>query len=604
MLLVAITTHSLRFDEVSCVLVWAASFALEVASPFQPSAILNRVCTNMEASVACVVGLVEIGSRLVTLVRVQVAAIGLSWVAAVLTSNKRNDQDVVPVSVAIPAMTQIHLVRSTHDGFYDYVGCVLSGLLPFQISVFVLHVCRHKPSIQGPLVSQSNRALQLRDVTGAAAYVVVSVVSSILFFYTSQGKLANYFLWPGFNSPGSQADRHKQRRAGILCGASHPRHPQPQRQSSRDVQRHDDPSSNECLVRTHTLQLEAFSLAQTIAGLRANDPCQLPWVFTRPCFVDFTQLWSVANSAARVTRCTRMATNAALFLEAGLCNSDWDVLQTCWLGCLSHVLGSQFGGCDCGRAADVQRRPRQSTAAALKTMFAADEAQRLAPNHGITEYQVQWQNYKQVGVIETIDISNVFDFAYPVTLKASSGTFALMPRSSCSCTGAGAAISGPSLRSIDGICRPQFDSLKCRLCLCQHKPSSDPRGHGTLGALLTGRYGLFGTAVGPFGSSTCCTSPPLLAALVDRVKALVRAGLASNASAQVPAVLGTPTLGAMPWLMFNWSQGGSPLCQTINTRWSSTLLSFFGQTAGYSITQELMATSLLASALGLLVDIA
>ncbi|KAF0704065.1 hypothetical protein As57867_007416, partial [Aphanomyces stellatus] len=125
----------------------------------------------------------------------------------------------------------------------------------------------------------------------------------------------------------------------------------------------------------------------------------------------------MANTNARHQRCLAKETqNGAVYLEAVLRNVEWTTLLSCWntsltIGVFSYLQTSTQG--QAWLATTAQAWPTVASEVAYWTSV------------GITTYETQWQNYKQLGVAETFAVQNAFGFTYPLTIKRTRGALTL-----------------------------------------------------------------------------------------------------------------------------------------------------------------------------------
>ncbi|OQR89765.1 hypothetical protein ACHHYP_06065 [Achlya hypogyna] len=149
---------------------------------------------------------------------------------------------------------------------------------------------------------------------------------------------------------------------------------------------------------------EVVSLAGdwgTVVAMSKADACQLPFIFAQYCYVDFKRRWSLAYSSARVARCSVLEANAAVYLEAGLRNTKWNSLQACgWWGSMDTAVLAEVELTSDGQAWIA------ATAGALSSVSVSTEVS-IWTSHGLTEYTVQWQNYKWLGVNEILKVINL-----------------------------------------------------------------------------------------------------------------------------------------------------------------------------------------------------
>ncbi|OQR98031.1 hypothetical protein ACHHYP_09247 [Achlya hypogyna] len=636
------TDRSHRRNVLSCVIAWISTWLLEVASPVTPVGTFERTCTstNMDAAIVCTSGAVDIGStgRLILLVSLHVSAVIAAGAITQVVS--ANDTVEIAVPVVIPAAAQVHYEQLPNmdadapDTFlYDPLSSVGAGLLPlrwrgvdyvFSVSLWsciavqqrdgdsrltsvfhMQHQRRVSVSAAQIEIPASNQRIRLRAALGVL-YLLSSVVSSLLFFYASQTQLGNDFLWKGFNSTGMQAFLVNVYNTALLTS------PPAALSSSVALDWTSEGASHTMLYNRsstavpvsvlypHTVQFEALGFAPTIRSLRASDACYLPYIFTQYCYVDFNKRWSLAYSAARVARCSSMETNAAVYLEPGLRNSDWGTLQACdWWSSLQTSILLEVSLTNIGQTWAT------ATAAALGATTVEDEVQFWI-SHGLTEYTVQWQNYKWLGVRETFKITNVFSSSSPITLKASVGTHALAPRNSMVMY-PGFAADLWSVSNTSGLVASGMSLVRSSAAYAFANATREVLliSNGTLFTPLAAGFSLLRNALGPFGTVDMLhiPCPPALLTFVATTTATIRATFAVTNSSS--SLLGAPVIYAVPaaWLPAGFTQGGNPLCPTLNNRFqlAGSLLAYYGQTLGCGAQiAEAMSTSLPATSSALL----
>ncbi|KAF0682437.1 Aste57867_25450 [Aphanomyces stellatus] len=433
----------------SSTLVWIVSLVLELVASFEPMANFDRTClsSNMDMRISCMSGVIQVGSshRLALLCVVQCICIGLSYGVARIITKSPNVLSKAPV--VIPAVSSSYLTRVNGSSkmYFDARSSVLCGLITFhtvrskytfsvvlwvlvsvndKIDVFRKPTLRLESSmltsvaptynhIRGELnrISVENSTKKLRAI-GSMLYLLCSAISSALFFYVVQDQLSNDFLWSGFNSTGmlpfvldgynknmmyhSQSAQYDMSGTSLMAFYN---------KSSATV------SSSR--LYSSVMQFEQISLIAVINGLRASDACQLPWMSTQYCWVDFNLKWEMANSIQRQRRCQDMTTNGALYVESILRNSHLERLYSCWgdvieIGIFNELRQSSTGR---GWLANITTK-----------LSPADEVGYWIFKN-ITQFVTQWQNYKLIGVIETVAFQNALGMTYPVTMKSSTGTF-------------------------------------------------------------------------------------------------------------------------------------------------------------------------------------
>ncbi|KAF0734916.1 hypothetical protein Ae201684_008577 [Aphanomyces euteiches] len=144
------------------------------------------------------------------------------------------------------------------------------------------------------------------------------------------------------------------------------------------------------------------------------DGCQVPWIMTAYCYVDFERRWEMANTQKKQQRCVEESNNAAVYLESILRNTDQTSLTSCWGKALEIGIYLHLKSTAQGAQWIVTTQERKTTV--------PEEAQ-VWLNAGMTKFATQWQNYKRLGVAESIFVKNAYGLAYPLTLKSSSGFF-------------------------------------------------------------------------------------------------------------------------------------------------------------------------------------
>ncbi|KAF0686733.1 Aste57867_21481 [Aphanomyces stellatus] len=259
---------------------------------------------------------------------------------------------------------------------------------------------------------------------GVVAYALATLVGNVLYAtVTARSIFYNDFFWVDFSAAGTQAFLGNLLN-GVLVAA----------QKSSLVL---DSASCAALTPSNnaTTPSIAFSdvlarrvlhtpmgLDAVIANLRSMNPCAMPYMFTQYCWVDFGLVWEMAPTAARQTRCALDRTNGAVYLEAILRNlRNWDEWDACW--------GTSFGF---GIAKPLKSRSdgkawlEQTRALAPPV---AEEAQYWRAN-AITQFSLQWQNYKRLGMTNVFRMQNAVGMQFPLTLSVTTGAFQMDVQSS------------------------------------------------------------------------------------------------------------------------------------------------------------------------------
>ncbi|KAF0699574.1 Aste57867_9862 [Aphanomyces stellatus] len=580
---VATTKYAHLSTVASAVFVWLVSLILELADPFQPTATVHRTCTssNLDAQLSCNSGVVQVGSarRFRDLVIVQFVCVLVGYVVAraVVRINEN------PIPVILPAVAAHLLVAEGTDGlYYDKVTSVLCGLLPLRLwdaTTYVFSIvlwicvpvnqdifrnpssCRTSITIHpfgvpdiavvDPAAAAKKRMGQKLRALAAVGFLIASAVSSALFFYVLKDQLSNDFLWQGFNSTGLQPFLVDWYNTELNYN---PAESTLLQLNQGAMARYYNGTSASVAVSTFyaaTMQFETLSLLATVRGLRNTDPCALPWVATQYCWVDFARQWSMANTAARQSRCQLMQANGAVYLEAWFGNTDWTALTKCWGPALDHgildYIGHAVGGPEWLAGIHNQRTPNDEVA--------------YWKAHHITTYVVQWQNYKSLGVVETVDVQSAMGLKSPLTLKASTGAYRFafqtsMPMYWGLASDLGVVAHNSSLSLVGNSPSFLFANVSMEALLVQQQYISMP---------LDAGLALVRAAIGPFGSIDLVhmACPPTLLQLVHAFATVDTATLLATPAAQTPLASTSQQIPLVPtaWLQnYAVSRGGSILC--------------------------------------------
>ncbi|KAF0720746.1 Aste57867_88 [Aphanomyces stellatus] len=451
-LLIASRRHTYATSVVSCCLVWLVTFILEMAWPFQPLATVHRTCnvTNLDAQISCVTGSVTVGSlsRLFVLGWIQ----GICLLVSNCVARSVSKEEEANVPVVVPAVASHFLVaREQHGLYFDSVSSPLCGLIPlhsrgttYAFSAILWMLIPLNPRIFGdralrlestgmttPIIAVTKPNLhatttrlhftQIIITFVAVAFLIGSAFSSALFFYVLEGQLNNDFLWVGFNATGMQPF--------LLAWYNNElnfRPPNSQLNMAQGSQAQWYNSTSTVSISASfqyasTMQFEEISLINIVQGLRISNPCDLPWIATQYCWVDFGRKWEMAYTSKRQIRCQNMmTTNGAVYLDSILRNTNLKYFQSCWGNALEIGLFHDL------RESQVGLGWIASLPSALSSM---DEV-AYWHSFGVSSFIVQWQNYKSLGVVETLDIQSATGVLYPLTLKASTGTYTFQVQTS------------------------------------------------------------------------------------------------------------------------------------------------------------------------------
>ncbi|KAF0712588.1 Aste57867_4775 [Aphanomyces stellatus] len=581
-----IVTQKYSFSStlISCMLVWVCTLVLDLASPFTPTANLRRTCvsTNMEAQVSCISGEVEVGSssRFLVLCGIQGICIVLSNVMARGFSTEQNRR----VPVAIPSVASHLLLPNESNGLYfDPPSSIMCGIIPvtiFQrryifcvdlwlvISLDSNKTIFRKPTVrcttsllQSPThsdisVSRTKHATQKLLAVASGIFLLWTAISSVLFFYVVQTQLSNDFVWEGFNCSGLQSFLIDWYNSELVFQPSGPVTLDLNRSTTAKMYNSTSSTVSSTLVYPDVMQYEQLSLTSIILGLRASDACQLPWVATQYCWVDFKQRWDMANSAQRQRRCLSMSSNGAVYVEALFRNANSRALALCWGEAIKIGLNFEL-------SQSLQGREWMATNSRILAL--ADEVTYWRANN-VTQFIVQWQNYKALGVLETLMVESAFGTRYPLTLKSSSGVYRFSLQTSMkmywgwgsdlwAITQANSTLVGEKglIRSSSNFA---FANVTMEMLLITNQ---------TLAAPLDAGLTLIRDTLGPFGSIDLMhiPCPVSLLQLVKSYQTEYISVLSSNTSAQVSVVGSGQSIFPVPkaWLAtYKFSRGGNALC--------------------------------------------
>ncbi|KAG9410961.1 hypothetical protein AC1031_018989 [Aphanomyces cochlioides] len=303
-----------------------------------------------------------------------------------------------------------------------------------------------------------------------------------------------------------------------------------------------------------------------IPGLRNMDACLTPWILTQYCWLDFTKKWEMAYSATRKARCAKQySSNGAVYLESILRNVQWSRLRSCWGTSFDTAIATPLSKLQGGSAwwTDVQ----------AAGAYEADEI-KYWQSFGITTYAPDWQNYKTIGIVDTIDIQNAFGVVYPVTNKYTNWTFNLAAQTSMKMNWQFAsdlwAISSPTT-SIYGASLIRQAPL---FAYANRTIESILVENGTMRSsdlTTVGAYSVFRRTIGPFGSVDLkhVPVPPSLTKFTVAARDAVYAWrvLSVDFANQYTGIPGVPNIGYYPppWQNNGIKQtvGGNLLCNDV-----------------------------------------
>ncbi|KDO29410.1 hypothetical protein SPRG_05947 [Saprolegnia parasitica CBS 223.65] len=534
-LLLVRSPHQARSELPRASLVSFALFlALERAWPVAPSLTLERACysENIDAFLVCHSGTIDIGSayRVVLYLAVPLAALVLG--ACV----RRHDVSNVTKYDAHLCGLSRALFRYPSDGT-DRAALCMSGILTWRLwdrsytfDIKTWTFLRLESAKAGPPVDQ---CVASSDVPVAAprifraigfVYVVSAITASVSYMQVSAVSLANDLFWPGFNTTGTHVFLASWIQLQLLLYAQpnttaltapHVNLPKPFNATAVTIA----PPLNYAAK----LQHGAFAtrLDAIVAGLRALDGCDGPWVFTPYCYLDLTRRWEMANSATRQARCSAMVTNGAIYLETLLRNVDAPSWRTCWGDAFDVAIGSELRQSQAGRE-------WLGSAYLTRSLAIADEV-------------TYWQEH---GI--TYNIVNCYDATYPLTLQAQNGSYRFSSQTSWKMYWALANDLSAVMRNESSLHGLSLLRSSARYGFANQSMEAVLMQSGELTAPFTAGFALVSDILGPFGSVDMIyvSVPSLLQETFADLLECLKTSLAGDAEVQMQFA----DLVAMPYL--------------------------------------------------------
>ncbi|OQR94705.1 hypothetical protein ACHHYP_01007, partial [Achlya hypogyna] len=158
------------------------------------------------------------------------------------------------------------------------------------------------------------------------------------------------------------------------------------------------------------LYTELKDMTLAASSLRQLAPSEVAFMMSQYCWLDLQQMWELAHTRRRQARCkTRYATNAAVYLEVVFRNIDVDG----WM----DLYGPFFHG-NIGDA--VTKTPTGATwleALETHTWVSIETEVAYWQRFGCTTFELQWANLRQLGLIESIQITNAVGLITILHLK-------------------------------------------------------------------------------------------------------------------------------------------------------------------------------------------
>ncbi|OQR87324.1 hypothetical protein ACHHYP_09135 [Achlya hypogyna] len=592
--LVADATSTARLGPVCSCALWAAILLIDLVAPVEPVGRVARSCssTNMDYAVACSSAVVALGStsRVWVLLGLQVAVVVGGYVVGRCTSRRSSAHHTKTLLLSGAAHTFLTPLPGSSDGLVvlDNISCVLTGLLPtafdgrkylfdMPLWLFVDNSVpmAHGVGLRSPVFEGSKRRASTRRgsaqrraaaavswlaAVGGFAYILCSIASSISYVQVTAVDMANNIFWSTFNMTGTGAFvgnwLNEQLVLGVAPGPVALHTPSVQLPSffGATTARITAPANFGAALQ-HT---RLTSLKAAIAGLRVTDACATPWISTAYCYVDFNRTWDLAHSAARQARCASGTTNGAVYLESLLRNVHWDEWCVCWGNVFDVAIGQSLATTISGREFLASVEVRVPLASEVSYWAAA----------GLTAYDVQWQNYKRLGIDNSYAILNAYGVAYTLTLQSLNGAYRV-PRQTSFKMHWGLANDLAAIASnTSGIGGRSLVRGSANYAFANTTMQAVLMANGTLASPLPEAFGILSTiALGPFGTIDMIyvSVPPRLAAFLRNLLDSLRTTLAGSLATQAAYFNITPLAASYP-LPLAWydphplGYGGSPLC--------------------------------------------
>ncbi|OQR91699.1 N-acetylglucosamine-1-phosphotransferase subunits alpha/beta, partial [Thraustotheca clavata] len=450
------TTTTAQYASISSCISWLVLAILDIFFPVQINTSLERSCfsKNMDQMVYCSSGTVSIGSWLRTsnLFIALVISVPLCYFIDKYTRGTNMPMLSTP-SFVIPAAAIAFLnPNQIHKKAESRVDCVTSAMmgtiaieifnrqfifdtklwymLPtevFQLNVpriylphcFHTNLTKQSISLRAPsyssMVVVENRRKRFIVLAGFF-YALASLSSNIAYFKMAQEFLMNDFGWAGFNTTGLHAYLGNVMNRLLLINTSQSLDFSESRLIEVDQLYNYSVSSIAMSFNAPRRQLyQPVPLASIVQGLRAMDPCMLPWMFTQYCFLDFQRRWAMSRTIKRQLRCEAKMSNGALYLEAPLRNvNNWDTWTHCW--------GTSF---EIGIATYLRTtsQGQEWFKSISNNRNSIEQEVNLWLQYNITKFQLQWQNYKTTGIADSIKITSALGFSSFLTISKLTGSF-------------------------------------------------------------------------------------------------------------------------------------------------------------------------------------
>ncbi|RHY34826.1 hypothetical protein DYB32_000622 [Aphanomyces invadans] len=436
--------HSYYAAPLSTLAAFVAGLVLDKLDPVQAHAIIDRHCTTVSISmqISCHSGAVHFGepSRLGMFLALHVGSTLVAY-AIVVAGGWRHQRWPSPAALYLSAAAESYLDLAAHDGesqTFDHVTCVMCGLVTVAwkdvVYIFdlkswtitpestVANLERKKtvrleapkyvaPHLTAAVVSAPGMTVFDRvKAVASLGFMATSLAGSALYIASTRINMANDFWWARFNSTGTHAYLGNWFNTQLVLNPynmtatlDHPNHSDamPYNTSSTLI-------SSSALYPRMVQYEGATSIEMAIVGLRLMDKCVVHEIMTIHCWADFGRDLELAYTPGRRRRCAdRYVSNGAVYLESALRNIDFANINACYR--FPVVFGNAIESSQRGKS-------WLASLAAPTTTSVSTEAS-VWRAHGIDHYTTQFQNFKQIGLVETFTIENAMGARFPMTLK-------------------------------------------------------------------------------------------------------------------------------------------------------------------------------------------
>ncbi|KAF0733411.1 hypothetical protein Ae201684_009657 [Aphanomyces euteiches] len=585
-----------------CMLAWSALILLEFMWPVMATSSISHDCSavNLNFGIVCSSGVLRLGSlaRVWLIFMIQVTAliftllaVGVKHYSNTMRRNMSSGLDLYALGIADHF---IFAKRQKRSSFHDYVTCLMAGFVQmrwgskvyiFDVKLWVILVqdLTHTTTIESILSRRGSvtastvvqnlilvqEYLKIKSVAIVCgiAYAGVAIFCSVSYLSLSSVNMANDLYWANFNISGAHAFIANWLNMQLVLGITN----QTLTLNMAQINLHGSfssavdstvvkaPFKHGALIQHSELNSNITSIIQ---GLRLTDPCLAPWIFTAYCFVDFDQIWEMADSAARQTRCQKMLSNGAIYLESVLRNIDFERFYNCWGSAFDVAISNEL------KQSNMGRDWLSSIPLVVDSPISNEVILWLG--HNITTFDIQLQNFKSVGFVNTYAIENAYGISYPFTLQSQRYGFRFQKQTSLKMYWGLASDFTAVIQNNSGIVGCSLVRSSSMYAVANTTIQSALQINGTLSSPLVNSYVVFAENIGPFGSIDmrfqACPKEAKQAVLA--ILQALRLTLAKNVTSQIAfSQLPDPTqifvVAPKAWQDRSFiTMGGNPLCPT------------------------------------------